>query len=572
MTHPRVPLVRGAFPTATQAPARSEQCSALTAKKSVKLKFFQGISHKLRVSFVRCTVLEVMFVVCWYSNHQGFAWKTALPFSCDEEFPLKNMFQLVGWYSKRLWLNYNKFTLNSARQLVSPPTVPQHLKRKPHLHNTAKKYNRRIQLLGTNKSLYFTRLAHQELGFKNFPPFSSASPILISFLFAFPPKGSKMWTTKQNIHISDTPCLLRNSHPATEDIISHRGPRWICHLPRHGEGILCANSAEIQHIKETHSTSAWKVGGNHHAEQRRELPTACFFLGGRPSKILEKVPWSFYFFVAWIYSITIWYIYPIYIYHHLGCCIQHRNLAYQKWMQDPKSGACCRISAGYVVILPSRSSKEAMEKSWWCLSINTIQIRLSFCPARSIWNNAAGIALRSVCFPPVPCGERHCMTTRHSTRGKATPFGPWFLETILKHHNPARCFLRVAFGDKFYCALQKVQNDGVISQGLVSPRKRCWGLVNVKIGMIPNFDETFCFGWALNGWNASLLNKQPDSPAIAELNFHNSRAVGLLILCYHGILSKFGPTRLTCLLHQASHNHVGHLVCFQGCCYKIPST
>ena len=93
------------------------------------------------------------------------------------------------------------------------------------------------------------------------------------------------------------------------------------------------------------------------------------------------------------------------------------------------------------------SSKEAMEK---------ILMRWSFCPA-SIFP----------VFHPVPCGERHCMTTRHSTRSKATPFGPWFLDTILKHHNPARVFFaQRRLVTSFAVLLQKVQNDSFVSQGL----------------------------------------------------------------------------------------------------------
>ena len=223
-----------------------------------------------------------------------------------------------------------------------------------------------------------------------------------------------------------------------------------------------------------------------------------------------------------------------------------------------------------------------MEKSWWCLSINTIQIRLSFCPARSIWNNAACIALCSVCvFPPSPAAKDTAWPLGIPQEVRQLPLGrgSWKLfwsTTILQGVFFARC----VWWQCFIVPCKRCKMMVSFRRGLVvSPHKRCWGLVNVQVGMIPNFDETFCFGWALNGWTPITFEQTKTSEFLTQLTGDSRMKlpqfkgrwfidpVKTMIL-----LSKFGPTRLTWLLHQASHNHVGHLVCFQRCCYKIRST
>ena len=155
--------------------------------------------------------------------------------------------------------------------------------------------------------------------FRHFPPFSSASPILISLLFAFPPGFHDVNHKTKHTHFRHTlsceelpPGYRRHNIPpgAPVNLSSSRDTERAVFVPTQRRSNTSRRRRAPQHGRLVRVTTLF-VGN-----------CQLFFCwrGGALKDFEEKVPWSFYFFgggmnLQYNYLIHISYIY-IYIYHH----------------------------------------------------------------------------------------------------------------------------------------------------------------------------------------------------------------------------------------------------------------
>lgn len=163
-----------------------------------------------------------------------------------------------------------------------------------------------------------------------------------------------------------------------------------------------------------------------------------------------------------------------------------------------------------------------LKKQWKILMVpfdqyEYIQLRLSFCFYLKL--RCRYCPIFRVCFPLSPAAKDTAwpLGIPHEVRQLPLGRGSWKL------------FWSTTILQGFFCALRLVTSFIVpckrckmmvsFRRGWCSPHNRCWGLVNVKIGMIPNLDETFRFGWALNGWRPITFEQTKTSEFLTRLTW-----------------------------------------------------